>query len=540
MRQCLLAIFFMAAWQIPAFAQPRLEFTSTTVWAARTAAADLQQLPPDLASRSRYVWLRGGTQAELAALSFVVNSTLSRVNVGLLPSHSPGIVPFAGGKLVRLDLAAMATEPTELAHLVATWEKLAAVDRDFTATLIEKQTELVKVAPYKHTDGKTYTARKQTREVVVTGPAAEIVPEITAMTSLTGSAVPIIDGRELLKTALSTTEGGLYYSFRGLEVGKTKLKDYLLSRGASEEQVARLESLEKAVVLSSAVTGKERMVAVFQGAGVRPSTGSGICSLTFDPFDEDRAAGDSPVRNLLDFRGRAIEGILELANGFHEWTLFDAVTGLLVASAPDQAAADHLIPAPYSKILQPGISCIRCHARGDGWQGLENDVPKILAGGTDIFGDLSSPADQQKQVQLLAGLYSGDWFTVGTGPLSVGRLTYDRACFEVTGKPVAEISNLIATLYAGYAYELLDVWDVANELGVVGLPPSDNDPETSADVKAACEVLNQFIAAVPVPGQITREDGVIAAIKAGIPVSRRSWQSAAHIARERTMTRGLK
>lgn len=536
MRGFLIALAILA-WPLRSDAQdgPRVEFQATSVWAARTALVDARTLPADVATRSRYVWLRGGSAAELAQLSFVINSTLSHVNVGILPATSDGAVPFAGGRLVRLDMGILATDSEKLANLAATWERLSGVDCDFTATISERQRVRVATAPYKARDGKTYSHRFESREVAVQGPAAHVLAELTELSGITGSLVPIIDGRELMRAALGTLEGGLYYEFRGINSNAT-LKSYLESRGASEAQVESLESMEKAVVLHSAVTGKERMVAVFRGAGVRASVGGGLVSLTFDPFDEDRSSDDSALRNLMDFRGRGSEVILELSNGFHEWTLWNE-NGNLVRVAPQNLVTDSLVPPPHTANLQPGISCLRCHAAEDGWRGIANDVPTILAAGTDIFGDLSTDLDRAKQIQLLAGLYSGDWFTVGTGPLSVGRLTYNRACFEVTGKPVAEMANLIAASYGAYSYELLDAWDVANELGIVGLPKDDGQPDTK---QAACQMLAQFIAANPVDGAVAREDAIIAAIKAGIPVGRRSWQSAAHIAAERTYQRGLK
>jgi hypothetical protein len=428
-------------------------------------------------------------------------------------------------------LGILATNPDDLGNLVATWEKLARVETDFGTTI---ETREIVTIPRTFIDGKWRTRQWKVAKVRFQAPPEAV--ELSALLGATG--VPIIDGRQLMVSALTTLEGGCYYDFRGIKSGTT-LPEYLASRGASEGQVASLESLEKAVVLHSGVTAKERMVSVFRGAGVRASVGGGLVAITFDPFDEDRDPGSSAVRNLLEFRGRGSEVILELSNGFHEWTLFNE-QGKLVTVAPPNLASDHRIPEPHTRNLQPGISCIRCHAAEDGWRGLTNDVPRILAAGTDIFGDLSDPGDRLKSVQLLAGLYSGDWFEAGVGPLAVGRLTYDRACFQVTGRPVDETSLLISTMFEGYAYTPLDAWAVARELGIEGLPPSDGNPETDADVRAACGVLRQFIGAVPIEGAVAREDPILASILAGIPVSRRSWQSAAHIAYERCYNRAVK
>jgi hypothetical protein len=532
-----------------------VDFGATPVWAARAALADLQSLPPVQQPLTRYVWARGGTAGELATISYTVNAALSRVNIGMMPGlpGTPGagaMTLLHGGKLVRLDLNLIATDPDDLVNLVETWEKLAKVETDFTVEVEFR--EIVKLDKPLKQNGKTF--HTQWKVTQLEGPAAHVSAEVTAMGLLMNPAaavsadgvqplglpisVPIIDARELNETALSTLEGGLYYEFRGIKSGTT-LKDYLLSRGASEEQVAKLESLEKAVQLRSKITGKERMVSLFRGAGVRASTGGGLVSITFDQFDEDRSTNDSPIRNLVNFKGRGFEVIVELANGFHEWTLWNE-NRILVRVAPPNLASDHTIPEPYTRNLQPGISCIRCHGNEDGWRGFTNDVPRILAAGPDIFGDLSAPGDLAKQQQLIAGLYGGDWFQPGIGPFAVGRLTYDRAVFRATGKPINEVSNLLSEQWNGYAYSDLDAWAVARELGIVNLPPSDDNPETEGDLTLATATLREFIGVIPAGGGVVaREDFVIAAICAGLPVSRRSWETCKHIALERAYQRGI-
>jgi hypothetical protein len=511
--------------------EPHVKYDATPLWAIEAALADAKTLPPDIASRSRYCWLRSGTPDELATLAFVINSSLGRIPITVMPGASAAAVPFAGGRLVRLDFGLLATDADRFANLAATWERLSDVDRDFGTVLVDDQ--IVTVPRFKHTDGKFYT-----RQHRITKTRVNPWPQWAELSAaLGGTLVPVIDCRELRETALTTLDGGLYYEFRGITRGTT-LKEYLALHGANEEQVAALQSLEKAVVLNSGVTAKERMVSLFRGSGVRASAGGGLVALTFDPFDEDLAASDSAVRNLLNFRGRGSEVILELPNGYHEWTLWDQ-QGRLVRVVPPFLADDHQVPEPFTNNLQPGLSCLRCHGPDDGWKGFGNDVQVIQRGGTDLFGDLSA-ADQQQQIVLLASLYSGDWFIPGTGPFAVGRLSYNRACFESTGRGSKEIAALITTLHDGYAYQLLDVWAVARELGIEGLPPSDGNPLTDEDERAACDVLRQFIGAAPVPGGVAREDATIAAVLAGIEITRRFWQTGSSIAYERCYQRGLK
>lgn len=521
---------------------PAVRFDSTPVWAARSALEDLKSLPDDLRPVTRYVWLRGGTEAELAELSYVVNSTLSKVNLSLVPGDDGAMTVLHGGRLVRLNLSRIATSPEDQANLVATWEKLAGVNVDFTVTI--RELKLFDVPKgFVHTDGKRYTSKWDW--VTAQSPAAIVATEMAEMGGLTavtvgdgplfsGTIAPIVEGRVFLRAALSTLEGGLYYQFRGIRSGM-KLNEYLVWRGINPDEVKRLESEERAVVFISRVTAKERTVVLFQGSGVRPSMGNGIGSITFDPFD-DRRSNDSPSRNLLGYDGDGSEVIVEIPNGFHEWTLWDA-KGNLVLVAPQNLVTDSEVPKPHTANLQPGISCIRCHAQDDGWRGLGEDIEDILTSGYNVYGDLGSRDDVVKQQQLIAGQYDIDWFTAGTGPFSLGRLTYNRAVFRATGKPIGEVSKLVADRYAAYQYAELDAWGVASELGVVGMPPSDSDPTTKDDLRAACGVLKQFIGATS-PAE--REDVIIAAVLSGKTVSRRSWETAVHIASDRAYQRSLK
>lgn len=512
---------------------PRIAWDATPVWAARTALADAQGLPADVATRSRYVWLRGGSRDELAALSFVVNSTLSRVNIGILPGTSPGAVPFAGGRLVRLDFGILATDADDLANLAATWEKLARVETDFGTTI---ETREIVTIPRTFIDGKWRTRQWKVARVRFQAPPEAV--ELSAI--LGGTGVPIVDLRELQRFSLGTLNGACYYEFRGI-TADMKIGEYLISRGASREQVEKLESIEKAVVTFSKVTGKERLVAIFRGAGVRPTAGGGIVAMTFDLTDAEKAAADSPFRNLLSFEGSAIEMLVELPNGYIEATLWNAKDGTLVRVVPQNVAMDTTIPGPFTKNLVPIGSCITCHAPGGAWQGFENDVPKILASGVDVFGDLSSAESQPKQAQLLAGLYNGpSWFQAGIGPLAVARLTHSHACFQTTGKDAEGIGAIIQQFRDGYEYTLLNVWDVARELGIEGIEPSDDNPGTTADLTKACEQMKAFIKVAPIEGAIAREDPAIGLVLGGVPITRTTYESAKHLMMERAYQRGAK
>jgi hypothetical protein len=310
--------------------------------------------------------------------------------------------------------------------------------------------------------------------------------------------------------ALSTLEGGCYYKFRGLRTldGKAvfTLNQYLQSRGADENAVQRLGSDERAAMIKSGVTGKPRRIDVFRGGGVRPSVGTGLVSITHDVSDAQTKIANDPIANLLDLTSAASEAILEVSNGFHEFTLWNN-SGELQDEVPPDIANDSTIPEPYTQRLQPAVGCIRCHGPQEGWKPFENDVQRIASGDLSIWGDLSrgSKAFDATIVNRLLGLYGGDL----ADPLRLGRNSYTHVTFMATGGlSVPQAAEATAQVWVRHEYTLVDAAAVLSTLGV----------ETPPGIDAA-KMLR-----ATVPAVVGREDPLIDALHKGLGIQRRQFE----------------
>lgn len=526
---------------------PTVEWTSTPSWAAQTAIADLQTIPEAERAHYRYIWCRQGTQVEHAVVAMAVNHALSRINMTVAVA-SPAMTVLANGKLIRLNLTMIATEPKELLNLLETWEKLSFHDTDFTATVRNRIIILEDVEPYTHTDGKRYKKRKKSIEQVVRGAAVHVNQELTALIASTGSVVPIIDSRDFVTGSLSTLDQGLYYAFRGIPAD-IKLEDYLRWVGVSDGHAKLFESpgaavvsdtIDKAVVSVSRVTGKPRMIVLLPTAGVRPSEGRGVAAVTLDFLDESRGDQQNALRNLADAKADGFEVIVTQENGLSEYSVWNQ-NFTLFKSAPDGLVSDKKV-GPHTNRLQAANSCIVCHGPDSGWRPFRNAVPIALKSGFDIFFDASLKDNTERQQQQLAGMYAGrDWFAAGVGPLSGGQITYDRAVFSAAAIPLKDCAAALELMYTSYI-DSLDPWDVARELGINGLPPSDNDDNTYEDSAAAGKALEPWIAAkADGSGPIVQEDGIIVYIRSGETISRTDYESCEHLLYERvkqTMNHG--
>lgn len=281
--------------------------------------------------------------------------------------------------------------------------------------------------------------------------------------SASSPTIPILDGRRIVASILASAEvqgiSPRYYGVRGLEPGKTKLEEYLRSRGSSLEKVRELLSLEQSLLNQSNVTGKERVVMAWRGQGVRPSVGTGLVSMTMDMLDENVAdSKKSFVRNLLIEEADGYELILEKSSGWHEFTIWDG-TETLVAEAPPNLVTDRLVPNPHTTRLQGAISCIRCHGGEEGWKEFESWFPEDENFG--IAGDSTGDFDPDNYDRI-SSLYGGDLLPV----LAAGRDTLATRIFTVTrNDDPASASAAVAGVYNEYVYGKIKEDSVFSETG---------------------------------------------------------------------------
>lgn len=473
--------------------------------ACRAAADDLASAPALERPFLRYLWTpaedKAALQAAWVAASIAVNHGVSRSQTQVPPAS------LHGGRLVRVDLRDCLREPADLPALIALWDSLADVDPYLHVAALR----LVPVAPYRHVNGRTY--RQDWRSVSAPSPASG--PAHAQLIALSGCQAPILRTDWFARMTLSTLDGGVYYRFRGLEVGKTTLDGYLRSRGVSQSEVERLRTGERAILLVSSVTAKPRRIDYFQGAGAQPSVAGGRAFVTSDAKNANANLAFHPLYNALDSKTDAHEVIVEQDRRL-EYTLFDG-RGKLAASVPEDVAADHEIPAPHTRQLQPAIGCIRCHGREDGWRSFGDDFRALGqfdfggARGLRPFQD-SSTGDQLDAALRLRSLFGGNPSDVLRG----ARDDHAANVFLITGGLRPEISAArVAGVYGALEYSAVTADIAALEVGRPGEP---------------------FHGVV---GEQTPEDPLIGALRAGKSITRRDWERVYALAAERAQrTRG--
>lgn len=478
--------------------------------AAATAHIDAAALPAFDRPFQRYLWFRDGRAQSLAAGNYGVNLAANGSRV--LFTGAP-----VGDDLLRLDMRLLDPDGTRFTGL---WERLSA-GPDFHVSRLAK----VKVAPFKATDGRTYEFRMQAvREFALhAGPN-----DLLSLSTFTGSKVPIVEARYFLTRLLTTVDqglgDGLYYQFCGIDLdpaGETTALEAWLARQGVDPTIAKVlqgdssalkvDPRNQVAVSFSGVTGKPRAVILIYGAGVRPTDGVPIVTLTLDIADGQVDAKQHPILTLLDATFAGGEGIGFRPDGFPEYIVFNAA-GQILASVPDNIARDGTVPFPYTARLQAAIGCIRCHADGEGWKTLKNDVATLLASGLTPIDD-DSQTDPVTALDKILGLYTGD----PAQPIQTLRNAHDGLAFRATGgiwleKSATGAAGELAAMYAQYNYELIGPAEALRELGQAVL-----EDETAE--QAFARVIPK-LPALPETGGFPAEDPSIGLLRAGIGMTR--------------------
>ena len=550
--------------------------------AVDTATADATAHPLD-AGHWRYVWVQDGEKETKGKLDVCLNFALSR---SALPYRT---VPLGNGTVARVDLRLLAPREADRKELAKVWKRMADTEPYFLVDLATTKDILAADGPVEIVSGDKVLRTLAKGERVrcdgkqqfnghlwysvadggfVLAAEVELVavelkraigphcgPNGLRLHALTGSAVPVVRYEWFVRVALSTLEDGLYYEFRGIKESpddKITDVDFFLKTfaGVTESEVRKLsvDPRNKVAMFHIKVTGKPRAVVFFSGAQSKVVTNQGLVVLTQDLFDESVEAEQDPIRNLLDAQYDGIEAFLELANGTVAYALFggdldgDGVfevdgdkgeEGKLVRSAPDNLVADHTVPEPYTRRLQPAISCIRCHVRPhdgkapEGWIPVENDVQKLVAGGLDVFGDVTDGKPKAETVDLLAGLYQGRI----EKPLGRARDDLAESILRITGdagdkkqSSTTKLHGGLSADYAAYWYTPVSAEIACRELGF------DVEPTEAA------KTLARLLPALPADEfGIRPEDPVLGALKAGIAVRRQQFEQVYADAATRTI-----
>ena len=428
------------------------------------AIADLVVLPEADRPFQRYVWIPPWANPNdwRKALDFSINHAVSHAR----PLYKGRVI--ANGWMVAYDLRRLTPKKADLVNAIAVIDGIATVDPWFHVP--QENTALVGVA--------------------VLAPAL-VEAEAIAVAQVTISTGAIYRADWFMKMITTTIDQGVYYDLRQIEQfrggrtlrlrsgrasRRTALSLYLESRGVFPATIQALESDLRSAQEFSGVTGKVRLIEAL------PSIArlAGWAMITKDPFDEDQKdPAFHPMKNLLAGpKDRAREVIIPQANRLPEYSIFsgsdaDDPAGIeeLQDEVPPNVATDTTIPDPYTKRLQPAISCMRCHGPDEGYKRTQNDVlrildPEINRLGLDVLADLGDlTISREEALDRLVGLYGFDM----EGPDSpLGRLRRDvtTATVQLTGGTYAETAAILGGIIAQYDYVRINAEVAARELGI--------------------------------------------------------------------------
>lgn len=521
----------------------QMKFGPATADAVAYALADIAAVPKGDQPFQRYIWIPDGSKMKMGEVNYTLNVAWSRATP-LIKAKIAG-----QGRLARIDLRYLApraeTDSKDYRELHSIWERMALDEPYFhitrtTGDSLPTNAKLLKSTDddptgsvrfthedqtwYRSSNGKTYclvdgawVAKRiefpKKEKIAVAGAHVGLDTHVM-LQGLTQSVNPVVRYDWWVVKSLTSLNGGLYYELLGVErkpVNGTALDAFFSKFGYDPKEVAKLRADQRVAMFKSKVTGRPRRVDFFRGQGVRPDSGTGLGTITFDPSEEQVAAENDPIRNLLEFKFAASEVILERANGMHAFGLFSD-KGELQDSAPDNVVKDHTIPSPYQARLQSAISCIRCHGSSDGWQPAQNDVRLMLSGYLNVYDDLSAKSGNVPDtIDRLAGLYAGDLQKA----LRRGRDDYSDAIYMATGgQSVSQAAMNVSNTFSNYLYTDIDAYVACRELGYE-VPP-----------ERAVYFLNLILPPLQRDAiGISPEDPCLAALKIGLRIQRYQWEA---------------
>lgn len=318
---------------------------------AQAVVADLEQVPEVERATTRYLCY--GVAEEFIAASYVLNA-VSRGKIIVKPVH-------VRAKIVRLNLASYANlrEENSVAELRNAWEWLVAED------------------PYFHLTTQVALADGKVKTVTVDGGWIDRATS-EKMRVLSGSAGAVLRADFFVSRVSEAVD---YYRFAGVP---GKEADLFAKLGVKVEDLNALAADSAANLLISKVTDKPRRIKHLPGP---------LGGIWFTKDVEKVSPDRDPIRNPIDFEGPvgkqkfnfdATEVFAMKPNGFWLLALFNA-KGELQNSVPDKIAKD---TTSHSGVLQPLISCIRCHELHGGSAGLQpfsDDQYPLISGEAAIL-----------------------------------------------------------------------------------------------------------------------------------------------------------
>ncbi len=305
-----------------------------------------------------YLWCPAGTDQEYFAACLVCNVALLQGSTPYRPDR------ICAGALVRIDLAQLCDNQEQFTRLLHLVRDVATVDEPFFHLTLRKEV--------KH--------GKETKTEIIVAVSPNVDPAIGI------GKVFRVD--QFAWKTLAQVDDGMYYQFRGLETGKTRLPDYLGSRGFNYQRALSHSSIDQTVTVSQ-VTAEDRIIQFGRSEDGRPAESSGLVAITKDIKRGRNDPNKNGFQSLLNDSEKYFkEVIIQNAAGQQEFTLWDEEDKLLNAADPE-VAANHVVPKPFHPTLHGAISCIDCHGGNEGYKPVTSRFSASAPGSTRIVADIS-------------------------------------------------------------------------------------------------------------------------------------------------------
>lgn len=461
---------------------PRLPQTGITL-----ALSDLQTLPPAVRPFIRYLWCPKGSDEEYIAATLSLNTAVNVSSFEVCPER------IASGSMIRVNFQNYVADSEQLTHQLAVWDSLAWRDPYFSL-----------VDSHHPSDTKNKKGEYDYSKIIMAAPYLKVDFQPGLVYRVDWAVVQM----------LSAIDGGAYLRFRGLEVGKTTLKDYLRANSADEAG----DSVQRAAFRSH-ITGNVRAVNYFFTGKGRATNGPPLVIITDDLKAGNATEASDFIDTLLDAKADAHEVFLRKANGFWEYTLWqeqkdkygkNTGVALLIAEAPPDIAHDHNVPRPFLERLQGAISCIRCHNQNiedNNLLNFHNKPKSMMDGRTRILTDLThgfSAEGQLRSVNEIIAQYGAPQQDIDS-MLNDARLAYFRTVFSATRNlpeksrvGASEAAQITARIYDSYENAWVSPLDACAEWGFT---PMKGD-------KTGCKTLIAMIPSLEKNGTIPDSSGI--------------------------------
>lgn len=408
----------------------------TLAEANMVAWQDCRTLPPEVAKRTRYVWLGPRfTQEQWPDAWRVADWHVNK------RSRSPGIEQLR--KLTCGNMAALYL-PFYGDHWPEVWETLSKVEPYWKIHALRDKTKVDIYGPW-------LTRTKDEREA------------LEGLTAATKSAVPVVRADWFVwQTAVGIRSPG-YYEFLGIK----NEKDFDDAVGFNAASLKKFPMFLREAMSESAVSTER--VRRIDAVGVIGGWYFFTSDLKEDPDAPGYGADSNPLLRLgekFEYDGR--ESLANLPNGLQASGAFQgnrkvkndkgelvSKQGQLAKFVPTELAADSTKPAHSNDHrIHVDLGCVRCHGPFGGYQPIDG----FVRGTTALPGGIKSP--DIKEISKLRFLYQRPMEFA----LESARMTYQRATGECTGKTVEQMSELYRKLYEDYDRPL-SVDDLCLEVG---------------------------------------------------------------------------